>query len=43
MEIDRRIKNVWEIDNVIAKEAEGKCHTPFFAKNQSFFCMLKIK
>lgn len=36
MEIDRRIKNVWEIDNVIAKEAEGKCHTPFLLRIKVF-------
>lgn len=29
MEIDRGTKNVWEIDNIVAKEAEGKCHTSF--------------
>lgn len=24
MEIDRRTKNVWEIDNIIANKGEGK-------------------
>lgn len=33
MEIDRRTKKVWEIDNVIAKEIKGKCHTSLLWTN----------